>query len=212
MRIPNPIECLGLMAGHIGMGRAPAAPLVAGGAQARGVLAGHAAGRGAGASRAGTFAGLLHARDARDAGDAGEGARGAGKAKRRAPEEEDEALDPLYQSLSPSAVWAPPLAGAMAVPSAPAAAVERQARTSLEELLPALVRKIAWSGDARRGTVRLELGAGALSGATLVVHADEGRVRVQLNAPEGVDPAAWRARIEERLAARGLDVESVEVQ
>lgn len=86
------------------------------------------------------------------------------------------------------------------------------ARTSLEELLPALVRRIAWSGDGRRGTVRIELGAGALAGATLLVHADEGRVRVHLSAPAGADGEAWGRRIRDRLATRNIHVEDVEVE
>ncbi|MGO9838488.1 MAG: hypothetical protein ACLP1X_30270 [Polyangiaceae bacterium] len=81
----------------------------------------------------------------------------------------------------------------------------------MEELWPTLVRRAAWSGDARRGTVRLELGAGALAGAVVMVHADNGRVRVELTAPPGVDLDAWRARISARLAARGFDVEAVDV-
>jgi hypothetical protein len=90
--------------------------------------------------------------------------------------------------------------------------VAAQARTSLEELLPALVRKVAWSGDGRRGTVRLELGAGGMAGAQVIVESDNGRVRVQLRAPDGVDAGAWRGRIEGRLRARGLNVEDVEVE
>lgn len=82
---------------------------------------------------------------------------------------------------------------------------------SLEDLLPALIRKVAWSGDARRGTIRLELGAGALSGATLLVRADEGRVHVRLDAPSGLDLHGWQARIVARLAARGLEVDGVEI-
>jgi hypothetical protein len=84
------------------------------------------------------------------------------------------------------------------------------ARASLEDLLPALVRRVAWSGDGRRGTVRLELGSGALAGAELVVHADDGRVRVQLRAPAGVDLGALRERIAVRLAARGVALDEVE--
>jgi hypothetical protein len=82
---------------------------------------------------------------------------------------------------------------------------------SVEELWPTLVRKAAWSGDARRGTVRLELGAGALAGAVVMVHADNGRVRVKLTAPRGVDLDAWRVRISARLVVRGFDVEAVDV-
>jgi hypothetical protein len=84
-------------------------------------------------------------------------------------------------------------------------------RTSLETILPELVRKVAWSGDGRRGTMRLELGAGSLAGGTLVVHADDGRVRVELDAPSGTDVGAWKARLEERLAQRGVDVDEVDV-
>jgi hypothetical protein len=82
---------------------------------------------------------------------------------------------------------------------------------SVEELWPALVRKAAGSRDARRGTVRLELGAGALAGATVLVQSDDGRVRVQLSAPPGIDLDVWRARIASRLAARGLEVERIDV-
>jgi hypothetical protein len=83
---------------------------------------------------------------------------------------------------------------------------------SLEELLPGLVRKIAWSGDAHRGAVRLEVGAGALAGATLLVRAEGGCVHVTLNAPGHPDAESWRERIEARLSARGLDVGAVEVE
>ncbi len=81
------------------------------------------------------------------------------------------------------------------------------APTSLEELLPALVRKIAWSGDGRRGAVRIELGAGALAGATLLVLANGGRVHVTLSARAPMELEPWRERIVARLAARGLEVD-----
>jgi len=99
----------------------------------------------------------------------------------------------------PPPVAEPPAAGAPPV------------RASLEDLLPALVSRVAWSGDARRSAVRMELGAGSLSGATLLVQSDKGRVEVRLSVPPGVDAEAWRARIASRLAARGLDVDLVEV-
>ena len=87
--------------------------------------------------------------------------------------------------------------------------LESRVRASLEDLLPALVRRVAWSGDGRRGTVRLELGSGSLAGATLLIHADEGRVRVHLSAPPGVDLGPWRDRIASRLTARGLPIDEV---
>jgi hypothetical protein len=107
--------------------------------------------------------------------------------------------------MSPLPLPPPPVAPEATTPTATAA------RLSLEDLLPSLVRKVAWSGDSKKGTVRMELGAGALAGATLTVHADEGRVRVHLDAPPGLDAAAWRQRIHERLTQRGLLVDSIEV-
>jgi hypothetical protein len=71
------------------------------------------------------------------------------------------------------------------------------------------VRKIAWSGDARRGAVRIELGAGALSGSTLLVATDGARVRIELRAQNGVELEPWRERIIARLAARGIDADVI---
>lgn len=80
---------------------------------------------------------------------------------------------------------------------------------SLEELVPALVRRIAWAGDRHKGTVRLELGAGAYAGTTVTVHAEGGRVRVELGGAEGPELDRLRARLDARLRGQGLDVESV---
>jgi hypothetical protein len=121
--------------------------------------------------------------------------------------EQDDALQPDARR---AARLGPPSATALPVqaPIEPAAprpiGVEAPARASFEDLLPALVRKVAWSGDSRRGSIRLELGAGALAGATLLVQAEDGRVCVRLSAPPGVDLDGWRERIACRLAARGL--------
>jgi hypothetical protein len=97
---------------------------------------------------------------------------------------------------------------AAAPPEAPAL---RAAAASLEELLPALVRRVAWSGDGRSGAVRLELGSGQLAGATLLVQADGGRVRVRLELPVGVDAAGWERRIRQRLQERSIATDAVEV-
>lgn len=121
----------------------------------------------------------------------------------------DDALDPLRRAHG-QAVELAPLGGAIAAAApSPAPSIAAGplalAAASIESLLPALVRRIAWSGDGRRGTVRLELGAGELAGGVVVVHADGGReVRVELAPPPGVDASALRARIRARLAARGL--------
>ncbi|HEX7602637.1 MAG TPA: hypothetical protein VF316_13565 [Polyangiaceae bacterium] len=84
--------------------------------------------------------------------------------------------------------------------------------TSLEEILPQLVRRLSMTGDGRRGAVRVEIGTGALAGSTLLVSAEDGRLRVELSAPSTVDAASWRDRIASRLAARGLVVDEVLVQ
>ncbi len=112
--------------------------------------------------------------------------------KSRALSDELEALDPAARH---AAHLAPPL---MSTPidATAAAATEPLRARSLEELLPALVRRIAWAGDRHKGTVRLELGAGPHAGTTVTVHADGELDRL-------------RTRLDARLRGHGLDVESV---
>jgi hypothetical protein len=113
----------------------------------------------------------------------------------------------------PSAHAQPPVPDASPASAAPPAEV--RAAASLEELLPALVRSIAWNAQGHRGVVHLELGAGSLSGTRLVIEAEGGRLRVTIAPPPSVrasvELAGWSERIAARLAARGLDVGSVEV-
>jgi hypothetical protein len=85
-----------------------------------------------------------------------------------------------------------------------------RAQASLEDLLPALVRRVQWSGDGRKGTVRMEL-AGSMAGSTLLVSSEAGRVRVHLDVAPGVDASGWQQRITERLAARNIPTDGVEV-
>jgi hypothetical protein len=101
----------------------------------------------------------------------------------------------------------------LVAPVSPATATEEvasRARVSIEELLPQLVRRIAWGGDRRKGTVQMELGAGPHAGTTVTVHADHGRVRVEVDSAggRGGDIEALRSRIDARLKRRGLEVES----
>jgi hypothetical protein len=121
-------------------------------------------------------------------------------------------LDPAARHAAQMAPLFTPTEAAPGGPPSPAPPVETQAHASLELMLPELVRNIAWAGDGKRGSMRLELGAGALAGGVLVVHADEGRVRVELNAPAGTDVVAWKTRLHERLAQRGVDVDEVVVE
>ncbi len=132
---------------------------------------------------------------------------------------DDDPLDPLNRhraALAPPDMlsFSPPVTLLLSGPTATRPVVpEAAARTlsSLEHLIPALVRRVAWSGDGRRGTARLEIGTGELSGATLLVHADGGHVRVHLDVPPGVDARAWQGRIAARLAARNIPADAVEV-
>jgi hypothetical protein len=113
---------------------------------------------------------------------------------------------------SPAHLPAPPVDS---LPASPPPPVETRAAASLEDLLPALVRRVAWSATGPRGVVHLELGAGSLSGTRLVIEADGGCVRVTIAASastrSSVDLTGWRDRIAARLAARGIDVGSVEL-
>ena len=84
--------------------------------------------------------------------------------------------------------------------------------SAVEAAVARLVRRIAWGGDGRRGTARIEFGAGELAGATLVVAADGAAVTIELEVPPGVDASSWRKRLGKRLAARGVQVESLEVR
>jgi hypothetical protein len=117
-----------------------------------------------------------------------------------------ESLDPSVRHVAHLAPPPGTLGGAVEAASTPAEPVRAR---SLEELLPALVRRIAWAGDRHKGTVRLELGAGVYSGTTITVHADAGRVRVEIGGNEGPALDRLRTRLATRLRGQGLDVESV---
>jgi hypothetical protein len=126
----------------------------------------------------------------------------AGRGLRR--ERRHDPLDPVDPAMRVTAQLGPPAGLGLGTPGEAAPQV---ARVSMESLVPELVRRIAWAGDRRRGTVQLELGAGPHAGTVVTVHSDEGRVRVDLHG--GADVDALRDRIDARLRGRGLDVESV---
>lgn len=215
---------------------APAVPFASLLAAAKGrlgkaAIAGHAgtgAARGAGASAAGAakkaegedgtaleIAGQRRTAGAKsgrgregegEGGSEGEGEDGSrGVTKGRPGLEEMDALDPAARH---AAHLAPP-AVAMPVEATSPAANEPVRARSLEELLPVLVRRIAWAGDRNKGTVRLELGAGTYAGTTVMVHVDGGRVRVEIGGAEGPELDRLRARLDSRLRGHGLDVDSV---
>jgi len=141
------------------------------------------------------------------------GAVGAAKDKPElVADSRHERADPLDPETRHAAQWAPcfepPPAEARSTPPAEGAA----ARASLESLLPELVDKVAWSCDRRRGSMRLELRAGALAGGSVVVHADEGKVRVEIRTPPGADVEEWRSLLHARLLQRGIDLEHLSVE
>ncbi|MDB5213346.1 MAG: hypothetical protein JWO86_1273 [Myxococcaceae bacterium] len=133
-----------------------------------------------------------------------------GETKHGSATSERAEVDWLDPSARRAAQLAPPGLATGAVDAANAANANEPLRArSLEELIPALVRRIAWAGDRNKGTVRLELGAGAYAGTTVTVHADGGRVRVEIGGSEGPELERLRTRLDARLRGHGLDVESV---
>ncbi len=127
----------------------------------------------------------------------------------------DDADDPLdgtariarhAAQLAPPIVPAPPSVGPLDAMCAtrPVAAV-----LSLEDLLPAMVRRVAFRGDRHVGSIRLELGAGPYEGAVIHVHADHGRLRVELGGLAAEDLDGLRSRVDARLRGAGLDFEMV---
>lgn len=144
-----------------------------------------------------------------DAGADVDDADGVPTAGHRARKPERSEIDWLDPSARHAALLAPPGLTPGSIEAVNAHASEPLRARSLEELLPALVKRIAWAGDRNKGTVRLELGAGAYAGTTVTVHAEGGRVRVELGGNEGPELDRLRARLDTRLRGHGLDVESV---
>ncbi|MEO8904625.1 MAG: hypothetical protein ABI488_19630 [Polyangiaceae bacterium] len=78
-------------------------------------------------------------------------------------------------------------------------------REDLQNLLTGLARRVAWGGDRRKGSARIELSEGALAGATLVVHAEQRSVSVEIELPGGVSAGSGlQQRLLERLEGRGF--------
>jgi len=77
-------------------------------------------------------------------------------------------------------------------------------REDLQNLLTGLARRVAWGGDRRKGSARIELSEGALAGATLVVHTERQTVSVELELPAGMAAQGWQERIAQRLEGRGF--------
>lgn len=81
-------------------------------------------------------------------------------------------------------------------------------REDLQNLITGLARRVAWGGDRRKGSARIELSVGPLAGSTLIVHADQRSVTVELELAPGSSLAGdWQQRISERLNARGFSAQ-----
>jgi hypothetical protein len=90
--------------------------------------------------------------------------------------------------------------------------IAQGASPGLDPLVGELLRSIAWGGDRRRGTARIELGSGRYRGTTLRVDVVGDRLQIDLEAPAGVDASELGARLSERFEARGLRVDSLLVR
>lgn len=129
-----------------------------------------------------------------------------------APPEPSLADERLALSLAPPC-FTPPAPVAPAAAAAPPVAASALAgaagRASLEDLFGAGVRRVAWAGDARRGTARVEMGEGLLEGAVVMVHAEGSRVSIEVSGADGARTSAWAERVRARLAQKGVDVEEI---
>lgn len=90
------------------------------------------------------------------------------------------------------------------LPSGPAQAGGGTA-AALDDIIARMVTRFALSGDKRRGTAHMSVGAGALEGGTVTLEADGKCVHVRIDAPPGVDASAFGASILARLKAKGLE-------
>jgi hypothetical protein len=78
-------------------------------------------------------------------------------------------------------------------------------------LVEAVVRRISWGGDRRRGVARIEL-AGALSGTTIWVRGDGANLELEICLGPGLEASELSERLLGRLRARGLEVTGLEVR
>jgi len=111
--------------------------------------------------------------------------------------------------------WVDPLQRALAqplLPSRESAAQPPSHPTLAMDEIERAVRRIAWGGDRQRSIAYIELAAGELSGATLTLEARGRAVSIVVDVAPGTSTAGWAERLAERLAGRGLEVESVLVR
>jgi len=137
----------------------------------------------------------------------------ARRRQRKPAQVEDEPAPRSRHGLAMDAsAWLTTLKGDATTPNAAAAPAAAFPVTVIPDdlamLISALARRVAWGGDRRRGSARIELSDGPLAGATLVVHTEARAVSVELELPRSA-PAVndWRERIIRRLEERGFVAE-----
>jgi hypothetical protein len=129
-----------------------------------------------------------------------------GDSKREDDRWRELSVDPLSRALAAPVAHPPPEA------AVPTLSTLERVEPTIEAMLGRVVKRIAWGGDGRRGTARLELGSGELAGAVILLEADERGVEIDVELPAGCSADVWRDRILERLRDRGLSVQRFDVR
>lgn len=117
-------------------------------------------------------------------------------------------IDPLVLALA-----APPVGGAVPPSATLHGSAEAAGSTNGWEsaMVDALVRRVSWGGDRRRGIARIELG-GVLEGGLITVEGEGREVSVELTLPPGAELDGLQRRLAERLGRRGLTLRSFDVR
>lgn len=126
-------------------------------------------------------------------------AHGAPGRERERDLEPSDASDPTWAHRT--ALLAPPLAEHAAAHEHVDSMLRHGA---VFELAPQLLRKMAWSGDGKRGAARLELGSGSLSGAVVTLESNGREVELSVEGLTAREESSLRERLSEGLSARGF--------
>lgn len=97
-------------------------------------------------------------------------------------------------------------------PPQPSGAMQPPPALVVDQIAANLLRRFSYASQRGSGTVRLEFGAGAMAGGSLIVHCEGSDLRLELDAPDGLDSAELARRIEHRLISKGLSVAELSVR